>query len=142
MPVNKGKKQPSHPNAVATQFKKGGRTGRAVDLYKPIGTERTSIEGYRERKIHDGLPMQSRWKAVHRIKWEAVHGPIPAGHVLKCKGDVANTDPANWDLIPIGVLPRLNGVHGRGYDDAPAELKPTIMAVAKLEQQLFKRSRR
>jgi hypothetical protein len=34
------------------------------------------------------------------------------------------------------VLPRLSGRFGRGYDDAPSELKPTIMAVAKLEHQL------
>jgi hypothetical protein len=31
------------------------------------------------------------------------------------------------------MAPRLNGRFGRGYDAAPAELKPIILATAKLE---------
>jgi hypothetical protein len=61
--------------------------------------------------------------------------------VLKCKGDCLNTDPSNWELIPRALLPRLSGRFGRGYDDAPSELKPTIMAVVKLEQQLYEKRR-
>jgi hypothetical protein len=97
--------------------------------------------GYRERKIHDGLPMHSSWKFVHRIEWEKLNGPVPEGMVLKCKGDPLNTDPSNWELIPRGLLPRLNGRFGRGYDEAPADLKPTIMAVAKLEHRLSETKR-
>lgn len=135
IPQNKGKPMPYNANSAATQFKKGGRTGRANDLYKPIGTERFSKEGYRERKIHDGLPLQSRWRAIHLVEWEAVNGPIPADHCLKClDGDRANTAPENWQLIPRAMLPRLNGRKwSRGYDAAPNELKPAIMAVTKLE---------
>ena len=44
-----------------------------------------------------------------------------------------NTDPSNWEAIPAALAPRLNGRFGRGYDHAPAELKPTIMLTAKLE---------
>jgi hypothetical protein len=62
--------------------------------------------------------------------------------VLKCKGDPANADPANWEAVPRGLLPRLNGKasRGRNYDKAPDELKPTIMAVAKLEHRLHEKS--
>lgn len=35
----------------------------------------------------------------------------------------------------VGLLPRLNGIYGRGYDKAPGELKPVIMAVSKLEHK-------
>jgi hypothetical protein len=116
------------------QFRKGERRGVAVHLYKPIGTERVSKDGYRERKIHDGMPLQSRWRAVHLVEWEAINGPIPKGYALKSlDGDKTNVDPSNWTLVPRALLPRLNGIYGRGYDQAPAELKPTIMAVAKLE---------
>ncbi|WP_269212609.1 hypothetical protein [Pseudooceanicola algae] len=31
------------------------------------------------------------------------------------------------------MAPRLNGRFGRGYDQAPAEIKPAIMAVTELE---------
>jgi hypothetical protein len=149
VPVNKGKPcAPGtggrHPNARRTQFRKGERRGVVVSLYKPIGTERVSRDGYRERKIHDGLPWQSRWRTVHLIEWEKVNGPLPKGHALKCRdGDRANTDPANWEAIPRGVLPRLNGGRNRtrvAYDKAPDDLRPSIMAVAKLEHAA--RSRR
>lgn len=148
VPHNKGKpcapgRGGRHPNAQKTQFKKGhGRTGVAVDLYKPIGTERLSKEGYIERKIHDGLPLQSRWRSVHVIRWEADNGPVPEGMALKClDGDRSNTDPANWEPVPRAMLPRLAGTHGRGYDSAPDELKPTMMAIAKLEYHARERRR-
>lgn len=142
VPANKGKKMPYNANSARTQFKKGGRTGRAAATYKPIGSTRLSKDGYPELKIHDGLPMQSRWRAVHLINWEKQNGPVPEGHCLKCRdGNRGNSDPSNWQLIPRALLPRLGGRFGRGYDDAPAELKPTIMAIAELEQQIFERRR-
>lgn len=131
---NKGKTMPYHPNSARTRFKKGERRGVASKLWKPVGTERVSKEGYIERKIHDGMPLQSRWRAVHLIRWEELNGQLPEGHCLKClDGDKANTDPSNWEAIPRALLPRLNGKSGRDYDSAPADLKPTIMAIAKLE---------
>lgn len=132
-PPNKGKKMPHHPNSAATRFKKGERRGVAAKLYKPMGTERVTKDGYIERKVNDDLPLQARWRAVHLIRWEAIHGPLPQGHALKClDGDKANTAPENWKCIPRAMLPRLSGRWTTGFDDAPAELKPTIMAVAEL----------
>lgn len=141
-PHNKGKpceegRGGKHPNSRRTQFTKGKRRGVAVKLYKPIGTERVSKDGYLERKVHDGLPLQSRWRAVHLIRWEEANGPVPQGHALKClDGNRQNTDPSNWEAIPRALLPRLvRGRHGQGfdYDAAPAELKPAILATAKLK---------
>jgi hypothetical protein len=138
VPYNKGKSMPYNANSAATQFKKGCRTGRANHIYKPIGTERLSKDGYLERKIHDGQPRQSRWRAVHLVEWEAINGPIPNGMALKClNGDKSNTNPSNWEAIPRAMLPRLNGRSwSRGYDAAPDEVKPAIMAVTKLEHAL------
>lgn len=133
VPLNKGRKMPFNANSARTQFKKGNRTDRANQVWKPIGTERLSKDGYLERKVHDGLPLQSRWRAVHLINWEAVNGPIPAGHALKClDGDRSNTAAANWECVPRAMLPRLAGRWTVGYDDAPPELKPAILATAKL----------
>lgn len=140
-PANKGKpcapgKGGNHPNARRTQFTPGQRRGVAVRLYKPIGAERVSRDGYLERKINDDLPLQARWRAVHLIRWEAEHGALPKGMALKClDGDKLNTAPSNWALIPRAILPRLNGGPHQSfmaYDAAPAELKPTILATAKL----------
>jgi hypothetical protein len=121
---------------AAARFKKGQRYGVAASNYRPIGSERLTYDGYPERKVHDGTPWRKQWQRIHVLNWEQRNGPIPAGFALKCKGDKANSDPSNWELIPRSMLPRLNGRHGRNYDGASAILKPTIMAVAKLEDTL------
>ena len=132
-PANKGRKGYSPPGSEKGWFRKGERRGVATKLYQPIGTERLSKDGYLERKINDDLPLQGRWRAVHLVRWEAANGPVPEGHCLKClDGDRRNTDPRNWEAIPRALLPRLAGRWTTGYDDAPSELKPTIMATAKL----------
>lgn len=135
-PQNKGLRRPGWaPGRMReTQFVKGERRGVAVKLYKPVGTERLSKEGYLERKIHDGLPLQSRWRAVHLVRWEEANGPVPKGMCLKfIDGDRRNTEPANMVCVPRAILPRLNGKYGRDYENAPAEVKSAILAVAKLE---------
>ena len=134
---NTGLKGWTPPGSERTRLKKGNRTGRANHLYQPIGTERLNQDGYRERKIHDGQPMHSRWRLVHLVEWEAVNGPIPKGMCLKClDGDRLNTDPANWQAIPRAILPRLNGGRHKkrlAYDDASPEVRPAILTVAKVE---------
>lgn len=146
VPHNKGKKcAPGtggrHPNARRTQFKKGNLPHNTQYL----GHERISKDGYVEISIdevnlHTGY--ERRHVLKHRWLWEQMHGPIPEGMALKCKGDKLNTDPSNWELVPRALLPRLNGRFGRGYDQAPPEIKPTIMAVAKLEHQIRAKANR
>lgn len=140
---NKGKPCPpghgaNHPNAVVNRFRKGERRGEAARNYKPIGTERINEDGYLERKVNDAMPFRSRWQAVHRINWEAINGPVPPGHALKClDGNKLNTDPANWEAIPRALLPRLAGGNRYrrklSYDDAAPEVRPAILTLARLE---------
>lgn len=133
VPHNKGKPMPYHPNRAATQFKKGNLPHNINYL----GHERVSKDGYIEISVDEVNPYtgyERRYALKHRHLWILANGPVPDGHCLKClDGDRTNTDPANWDAIPYALAPRLNGKFGRGYDDAPAEIKPTIMAIAKLE---------
>jgi hypothetical protein len=131
------------PGSEKGWFRKGERRGVAVKLYKPVGTERLSKEGYREIKIHDGMPLQSRWRALHLVEWEKINGPIPTGMCLKClDGDRSNVDPSNWEDISRGVLARLNGgPHKRrlAFDQAEPEVKPLVMAMAKLQHRAHQR---
>lgn len=141
VPANKGKKMPYNANSARTQFKKGGLPHNT----KFAGHERVSKDGYVEISINESNPhtgYERRYVLKHRWLWEKRNGPVPAGMCLKCKGDKLNTDPSNWDLVPRALLPRLNGRFGRGYDDAPPELKPTIIAAAKLEHQLSEKRKR
>lgn len=138
VPANKGKKMPFNANSARTQFKKGQQPRNT----KHLGHERTDKDGYiwisvAETNPHTGY--DRRYVFKHRHLWEQQHGAVPKGMVLKCKGEKANTDPSNWEMVPRGVLARINKRSGQRYDNAPAELKPTLMAVAKLQHGLGKR---
>lgn len=142
-PPNKGRKGFRAPGSEKGWFRPGARQGRAAAVHQPIGAERLSKEGYLQRKVNEDLPFQRRWRGVHQINWEAENGPTPPGHVLKClDGDRTNTRADNWVAVPRALLPRLNGRFGRDYDAAPAELKPTILAVAQLEHAAATAGRR
>ena len=142
VPWTQGKKLTPNANSARTQFKKGQRPHNT----KPDGYER--IDGQRGvvlLRVNETNPYTggaTRYLQKHYVLWREMHGPLPKGMALKCKGNPANPDPSNWEAVPRGVLPRLNGQKGRRYDQAPAELKPTMMAVAKLEQAVFERRRR
>lgn len=144
-PHNKGKKCPpgtggNHPNARRTQFRKGNRPHNTNYL----GHERVDQkDGYVYVSIDEPNPhtgYERRYVLKHVWAWETVNGAIPEGHCLKClDGNKQNTDPANWELIPRALLPRLAGGNRYkrilAFDDAPAELKPSVLAVAKLEHR-------
>ncbi len=140
---NKGKPHPARGNAVKTQFK----PGLVPANIKPMGDERIGKDGYVEMKVPVRNPYtghSSRYMHKHRYLWEQANGPLPPGMALKSlDGDKQNCDPANWVAIPRALLPRLAGGRwGRiSYDDAPAELKPAIMAIAKLEHTARERRR-
>lgn len=135
IPANKGRKMPFNANSARTQFKKGGLPANT----KYLGHERVSKDGYVEISIDDRNPhtgYERRYVLKHKYQWEQANGPIAEGMCLKClSADKTNTDPSNWEVIPRAMLPRLNGRFGRGYDEAPAQVKPTIMAIAKLEHK-------
>lgn len=126
-----------HPNARKTQFKKG----QVSHTYRGPGHERIdSKDGYVILIVEETNPWtgaKTRPVHKHRWLWEKKHGPIPKGMALKCiDGDKTNTDPSNWELISRALLPRLaGGRHAKHipYDTAPAELRPALLAVAKLE---------
>jgi len=147
-PFNKGVpcepgKGGRHPNAQRTQF----RHGQVPHTFRGAGHERIdSKDGYVIIIVDEVNPWTgaaTRPVHKHRWLWEKAHGPIPDGFVLKCTGeDRTNCDPSNWELIPREVLPRLTGRFGMNYDQASPEIKPTMMAVAKLKHAVTQVRRR
>lgn len=135
---NKGKPHPARGRSAETQFKPGERRGVAVDLYKPIGSERISKDGYRQRKINDDFPPQRRWRAVHLIEWEAINGPVPAGHALVFKdGDKTNITLDNLELITRAELMRRNSYH-----QYPKPIARVIQLRGAITRQINKRERK
>jgi hypothetical protein len=139
IPHNKGKPCPPgkggrHRNSRKTQFKKGQKPHNTVFP----GYERVDQkDGYVYFCVPETNPytgFEHRLVLKHKYLWEQKHGPVPEGHCLKSRDGIrTNTDPENWELIPRAMLPRLSGRWGTNYDTAPAELKPTLFAIAKLE---------
>jgi hypothetical protein len=136
-PANKGAKRPAGwaPGRMReTQFSAHAQSWNT----QPIGAERI-IGGYRWTKVRDERRVRwdQNWRQTHILSWESVHGPIPSGWCLKClDSNRLNCDPSNWHLIERGVLPLINGGKGSrlSYDHAPEDLKPTVLAVAKLRR--------
>lgn len=142
VPGNKGKKGVFAAGSEKGWFKKGHPSPTA----KYLGHRRITSDGYVEVSVAETNPhtgYERRYVQEHRWLWQQQHGPVPDGHRLKClDGDKSNCDPSNWEALPLGMAPRLNGISGRGYDKAPAELKPVIMATAKLAHAVAARRRR
>lgn len=137
-PWNKGTHYVAGGRSADTRFKPGDRHGVAVKLYKPIGSERISKDGYLERKINDDLPLQKRWRAVHLIEWEAINGPLPAGHAIAFKdGDKTNRAPDNLELITRAELMRRNTYH-----QYPKEIARVIQLRGAITRQINKRERK
>ena len=79
-PWNKGVRYEAGGRSAQTRFKPGGLPHTTL----PIGSLRVSKDGYLERKFSDekyGSPSR-RWRSVHRLVWEAAHGPTPPGHIV------------------------------------------------------------
>lgn len=141
VPMNKGQKMPDHVRAkcLKTAFRKGNLPHNA----KGHGHERIdSKDGYIVMIVDEVNPWTgaaTRPVHKHRHLWEKEHGPIPKGHALKClDGDKTNCDPSNWIAVPRGVLTRLNSRWARmKLHEAPHELKPTILATARVKQAIY-----
>lgn len=133
VPYNLGMKRPFNANSAKTQF----QAGNLPHNTKYLGHERVSKDGYVEISIAETNPhtgYERRYVLKHKYLWERQHGPVPAGHALKCfDGNRLNTDPSNWVLIPRSLLPSLAGRWGLNYDQAAPEVKPVLLTLAKLK---------
>jgi hypothetical protein len=138
VPANKGLRRPGWARGRMrdTQFVKGVRRGVAVTLYKPIGTERVSKDGYLERKVNDDLPLQRRWRAVHLVVWEAANGKLPAGHAIAFRnGDKADIRLDNMECITRAALMGRNSVH-----NYPEPLAKAVQLLGALNRKIRRRT--
>jgi hypothetical protein len=127
VPWNKGKKG-LDIGGHATRFQKGQRGSK----FAPIGSERISKEGYRQRKMTaTGYPPKD-WRNVHHLVWEATHGPIPAGHVVAfINGDKTDVRLENLELLHRRELMGRNTIHR-----LPEELQQTIIVKRTLVRKI------
>lgn len=129
---NKGVSYAAGGRSAETRFKTGTLNGKAALLLQPIGTERVTKDGIRQRKIRDDGPTQRRWKSVHMILWEETNGAVPPGHIVVfCDKNTKNIEIGNLELITRAENMRRNTIHRY-----PPELKETIRQLGKLKKAI------
>ena len=127
VPWNKGTHWVAGGRSAETRFKKGSMSGAAQHNYVPIGSLRISADGYLERKTTDDPSIfpARRWVGVHRLVWEAAHGPIPHKHIVVFKHGQrtaieADITPDRLECISRAEHARRN--HPRSYSLEVAQL--------------------
>lgn len=110
-----------------TSFKKGNRPHN----WLPVGTEIIDSDGYIKVKLAE----PNIWEFKHLLIWQAAHGKIPYGMPVIFKdNNKLNCTLENLELVSRHVLLYLNQ---NKYMKLPEELKPSMMALAKLECKAF-----
>ena len=125
---NKGKKGIWLPNSG--NYQKGNLPHNHTALW----SERISKDGYIEMSVPEPNPytgFPTRYKHKHVWLWEQANGKKPKGTaVIFADGNNRNFDQDNLLLVTRAELLAMNQ---HNYKDQPAELKPSILALAKLE---------
>lgn len=136
-PWNKGKSGYMGPNV--TSFRKGNRPHNTRRLWhERVGKDGIVELQVPERNPYTGYP--SRYKPKHVWIWEQEHGPRPKGcAIIFLDGDNRNFAPDNLTLVTRRELLVLNQ---RGYKAAPERVKPTILALARMEAKAGIKPRR
>lgn len=137
---NKGKTFYAGGRSEKTQFKKGNQPKNS----KPMGDERVCTkDGFilikvAEKNPYTGAP--TRYKHKHIVVCEKEKGPVPDGKVVFfLDSDRLNCEPENLVCITRAELLYLNQ---HGYSDLPVDLKPSMLALAKLETKRFSLEKR
>ncbi|HEY0684688.1 MAG TPA: HNH endonuclease [Steroidobacter sp.] len=109
------------------------------EIYKPIGTERLSKDGYLERKINDNLPLRARWKFVHLIVWEAEHGPVPPGHAVAFMPGRKTNKAAEITVDALELVSRRDLMLRNSIHNLPEALVEIVRLRGALKRQINKR---
>lgn len=132
-PWNTGTKGMTGANTRS--FKKGNVPANR----KPLGSERIDPkDGFVLIKVAEQDPhtgFSTRYKHKHVRIWERKNGHVPKGMVVAFRdSDRTNIEPENLMLISRAELFRLNK---HDYKNTPDELKPSVLAMSKLEVKAF-----
>ncbi len=117
---NKGTKGICKSNK--TSFKKGNTPKN----HKPVGSERTNVDGYVEVKVKE----PNTWRLKHQVIWEQEHGEKPFGSVII----FADSDKTNLNIDNLQLVTRqqLLVMNKNGLIKSRKELTETGINIANL----------
>lgn len=144
VPANKGLRRPGYaPGRMAdTQFKKGATALAGNCRYDPIGTIKVK-DGQLRVKVTDDAPYPAaRWKPYAHLVWEAAHGPIPKGHVVRLKDGRRALVREEIVLDRLECVTRAENMRKNSYwRKYPHEVGELIQLKGALTRQINKRTR-
>ncbi|WP_269633179.1 HNH endonuclease [Pelomonas sp. BJYL3] len=144
VPANKGLRRPGYApgNMGSTQFK-AGRPASEARNYLPIGSHRINADGHVERKVTDdpSIYPARRWQPVYRLVWEAAHGPIPAGHLIRFKPGMATTDPELITADKLECISRRAHMLRHTFHQYGPEVAAVVQLRGAITRQINKRSK-
>lgn len=124
-----------HPNARPKGANKTSfKAGHKPHNWKPVGSTRTSKDGYLEIKTHE----PRTWEQVHVLLWTKLNGVIPGGHCVVFKdGDKANISPENLELITRNENLQINRLQ---CSSKPPEVRPVVRTIGKLTAAIISKT--
>jgi hypothetical protein len=131
-PWNKGISFDCGGRSVETRFAPGTMPHNNV----PVGTERVTDDGIRQRKVRDDGPAHRRWKSVHSLIWEEANGEIPPGHIVVFRD--RNTE--HLDIENLELVSRAENMRRNTFHRYSPELKDTIRQLNKLKRAISEAS--
>jgi hypothetical protein len=142
VPWNKGTNFTAGGRSAETRFKPGRKPSEARN-YKPIGSLRMTRAGHLEQKISDDQSIypKKRWTAVHRLVWEAAHGPIPAGKIVVFKPGQHTTELEQITPDRLELITRQENMARNTVHRLPKELARLVQLQGALNRQINKRTK-
>jgi len=147
-PINKGKKWHEFMSSDGmkasrrTQFKKGQIPHNGGT---PIGTERLrQRQGARagEKCVWVKIAEPNKWREKHRLVWEAAHGPISKGHVIRhIDNDATNNELSNLFLLSLAEHVVLNNPGAKLCLTGNADADRAVLLLIKLKASTEQRKR-
>jgi hypothetical protein len=138
-PWNKG--VPQSTGYSSTRFKPGQLSGRAAQLARPVGEYRIAA-GYLEQKFSAQTGRQrDRWMPVHRLVWEAKHGPTPEGCVVVFKTGCHSTELQSITEDAVECITRVELMKRNSYLRYGPEIAGAIRLRGAINRQINKRAK-
>jgi len=136
-PWNKGLQVATRGRSAQTQFK----PREAPKNTLPLGSYRVSADGYLEQKISDRPgPPYMRWKAVHRLVWEAANGPVEPGHVVVFRPGRRSTNVDDITVDALETVSRAQLMARNTVHNLPPELVELVRLRGVLTRRINERS--
>jgi hypothetical protein len=134
---NKGTHWKAGGRSPETRFRKGNRPHTWV----PVGSYRVNGDGYLDRKITDDGAARYHWKGVHRLVWEAAHGPVPAGHAVVFRPGRRSTELERITIDALELVTRRELMARNTLHRYPKPIAQMIQLRGALNRQINRRAR-